>query len=188
MEAALAGGIRLVQLRERDLPIRELLNLARQMRTLTSQYRAKLLINDRIDICLAVEADGIHLRSNRLPAPVVRKILGSHKLIGVSTHSLEEAWQAEAEGADFIVLGPIYETRSKLAFGAPLGLETLRAAGKFIKIPLLALGGIQRQQVRKVMGAGADGIALISAILMSENPRQATLDLISELGEPGSSH
>ncbi len=188
MEAALAGGVRLVQLRERDLPIRELLNLACQMRALTSQYRARLLINDRIDSCLAVEADGIHLRSNRLPIPVVRRILGSHKLIGVSTHSLEEARQAEAKGADFIVLGPVYATRSKLAFGAPLGLETLRAVGKLIKIPLLALGGIQRQQVREVIGAGADGIALISAILMSENPRQAALDLISELREPNSSH
>lgn len=184
----MAGGVRLVQLREKDLPIRELLNLACQMRALTSRYRARLLINDRIDICLSVEADGIHLRSNRLPIPVVRRILGSHKLIGVSTHSLEEARQAEAEGADFIVLGPIYETRSKLAFGAPLGLEALRAVGKFIKIPLLALGGIQRHQVREVIGAGADGIALISAILTSENPRQAALDLISELREPNSSH
>lgn len=178
---ALLGGVRLVQLREKDLPTRELLSLARVMRALTTKGQARLLINNRMDICLAVDADGVHLPSNSLPPGIARRILGDTKLIGVSTHSLEEAQRAQAEGADFITLGPIYETPSKTSYGAPLGINLLRIIRAHIKIPLLALGGIRREHVREVLSAGADGVALISAILMAEDPRQAAVDLITEL-------
>jgi thiamine-phosphate pyrophosphorylase len=177
----MAGGVRLVQLREKDLPTRELLSLAYAFRDLTFKFSARLLINDRIDICLAVQADGVHLRANSLPTRIARKILGDTKLIGVSAHSIQEARQAQEEGADFITLGPIYETPSKAGYGPPLGVDTLKTIRRQVKIPLLALGGIKKERVREVLEAGADGIALISAILMAEDPRQAAIQLIHEL-------
>ena len=181
VDAALAGGVRVVQLREKDLPTRELLSLAQAMRGLTAKVPARLLINDRMDICLAVDADGVHLPSNSVPTRIARKVLGDAKLIGVSTHSLEEAKRAEGEGADFITLGPIYETPTKTQYGAPLGLDVLRTVRAHIKIPLFALGGIRRESVQDVRSAGADGVALISAILMAEDPREAAAALITEL-------
>lgn len=181
VEEALKGGVRFVQLREKDLSTRELLPLAQDLRRLTAKVSARLLINDRIDICLAVNADGVHLRSNSLPTHIARRILGDSKLIGVSTHSLEEAQQAQAEGADFITLGPIYETPSKADYGPPLGLEILKTVHRRIKIPILALGGIRQERIPEVLDAGANGIALISAIFTAENPRQSAIDLINEL-------
>ncbi|MCI0527627.1 MAG: thiamine phosphate synthase [Nitrospira sp.] len=188
VEGALKGGVRFVQLREKDLSTRELLSLAQDIRRLTAKVPSRLLINDRIDICLAVKADGVHLRSNSLPTRIARRILGDSKLIGVSTHSLEEAQLAEEEGADFITLGPIYETPSKAGYGPPLGLDVLRAVRRRIKIPVLALGGIQKERIHEVLDAGANGIALISAILMAENPRQSAIDLINELNRGRSNH
>ena len=188
VDAALAGGVRVVQLREKDLPPRELLSLAQVLRGLTSKGSARLLINDRMDICLAVDADGVHLPSNSMPTRIARKILGDAKLIGVSTHSLEEAKRAEGEGADLITLGPIYETPTKTRYGAPLGLDVLRTVRAHIKIPLFALGGIRRERVQGVLRAGADGVTLISAILMAEDPRQAAADLITELERCGGRH
>ncbi len=185
---ALKGGVRFVQLREKDLSTRELLSLAQDIRRLTAEVPARLLINDRIDICLAVKADGVHLRSDSLPARIARRILGDSKLIGVSTHSLEEAQRAQEEGADFITLGPIYETPSKAGYGPPLGLDVLRTVHKRIKIPVLALGGIRKERIREVLDAGANGVALISAILTAENPRQSAIDLINELDRDRSDH
>ncbi len=185
---ALKGGVRFVQLREKDLSTRELLSLAQDIRRLTAEVPARLLINDRIDICLAVKADGVHLRSDSLPTRIARRILGDSKLIGVSTHSLEEAQRAQEEGADFITLGPIYETPSKAGYGPPLGLDVLRTVHKRIKIPVLALGGIRKERIREVLDAGANGIALISAILTAENPRQSAIDLINELDRDRSDH
>lgn len=181
VEAALAGGVRAIQLRERDLPTRNLLSLAQTLRALTRRYSACLLINHRIDICLACEADGIHLRSNSLPTRVVRKILGDQKIIGVSVHSLQEARQAQDEGASFVALGPVYPTASKQLYGRPIGLKTLRTVRAAIQLPLYALGGIRAAQIREVLAGGADGVALISAILSAENPRQSAEALLLEL-------
>jgi thiamine-phosphate pyrophosphorylase len=185
---ALKGGVRFVQLREKDLSARELLSLAQDIRSLTAEVPARLLINDRIDICLAVRADGVHLRSDSLPTRIVRRVLGASKLIGVSTHSLEEAQRAQEEGADFITLGPIYETPSKAGYGPPLGLDVLRTVHKRIKIPVLALGGIQKERIGEVLDAGANGVAVISAILTAENPRQSAIDLINELDRDRRDH
>ena len=181
VQEAIAGGVRFVQLREKDLPTRQLLSLAYTLREVTLKVSARLLINDRLDLCLAVQADGIHLRANSLPVRIVRKILGKTKWIGVSTHSLQEAQRAQQEGADFITLGPIYETSSKAEYGPPLGLDALKTIRKQIRIPILALGGIQRERIHEVLEAGADGIALISAILMAQEPRQTAIHLIHEL-------
>ena len=121
VEAALRGGVRAVQLREKDLTAEELLPLAQQMRELTRKYNAKLLINRDIDIALAVGADGVHLGGNAMSVAEARKLVGRDRLIGVSTHSIDEVQKAEKDGADFVTFGPVYATPSKLPFGQPVG-------------------------------------------------------------------
>ena len=151
--------------------------MAYMMRELTNKYNAKLFINDRVDIALAVEANGVHLGQNSIPPHAVRKAVNASRithhasrfLIGVSAHSMEEAEQAEKEGADFITLGPVYETPSKLKYGKPLRVDIIRKAKAKISIPVFAIGGIKTDMVKEVMDAGADGIALISGILGARN-------------------
>ncbi|OQY25493.1 MAG: thiamine-phosphate diphosphorylase [Desulfobacteraceae bacterium 4572_35.2] len=173
IDAALQGGVKAVQLREKDLTTAELLTLAQSLRQLTRQYHAKLFINDRIDIALAVDADGIHLTETSVSVLEARQQLGDNKLIAASTHSLERALQAEAQGADFITFSPIFFTKSKAQYGAPQGLDKLRTICEKISIPVFALGGITPQQLQSVAQAGAAGVALISAILAASNPAEA---------------
>ncbi|MDY0292355.1 MAG: thiamine phosphate synthase [Desulfuromonadaceae bacterium] len=173
VEAALQGGVSAVQLREKDLVPRELLRLARQLRTLTARYGAQLLINDRVDIALAADADGVHLTEQSMDIRSARALLGSKGLIGVSTHSLQRARNAAEDGADFITFSPIYLTPSKAKYGEPQGVENLRAVCAEIKIPVFALGGITPERHAEVLRSGATGIALISAILGAPNPTAA---------------
>jgi thiamine-phosphate pyrophosphorylase len=177
---ALAGGVRAVQLREKDLPVRELLSLAFEIRELTLN-KALLLINDRADVCLSVGADGVHLRSDSLPPSAVRKMIGPNRLIGVSCHSLGEASFAEAEGADFITLGPLFFTPSKSKMGTPLGLVLFKSIVEKVKIPVFGLGGIQLSHLPGVMEAGAGGIALISAILTAPSVKETTRDFLTRI-------
>lgn len=173
VEEALKGGSKAVQLREKDLGTRDLLDMAYKMRELTKTYEAKLFINDRVDIALAVEADGVQLGKESIPAHAVRKSFQDKLIIGVSTHSLDEAIEAESGGADFITLGPVYHTPSKMKYGEPIGIEILRKVAK-ISIPVFAIGGIKLDKVREVKEAGADGVALISAILIAESIKETT--------------
>jgi len=163
-EMALKGGVKAIQLREKDLPVRELLETARRLRKLTERYGAMLFINDRVDVALASGADGVHLGVDGLPPGAVRKIAGEKLMIGASTHSLEEARRAERGGADFITFGPVYETSSKMKYGKPLGVEKLREAARELSVPIFALGGIKKENAGEALGAGAYGIALISAV------------------------
>ncbi len=178
IEGVLQAGVRVIQLREKDLPVRDLFDMARCMRDLTRKYHAHLLINDRVDIALAVGADGVHLGRQSIPLDAVRKMAGDSLCIGVSTHGVDEALEAERDGADFITLGPVYRTPSKLQYGNPLGVEILKEVKPRISIPVLAIGGIKQDKVREVMNAGADGIALISAILASENINETTEEFL----------
>ncbi len=166
---ALQGGVSAVQLRENDLPVRELLALAQELRIITREFGAKLFVNDHVDIAVAVGADGVHLGHQSMPVDAARKIVGSGMLIGASTHSVQEAKDAEARGADFITYGPIFETPSKAQQGKPLGKSTIREAKYPINIPLFALGGIKSTNVLQVIAAGADGVALISSILAADD-------------------
>ncbi|MEK7679845.1 MAG: thiamine phosphate synthase, partial [Deltaproteobacteria bacterium] len=125
VEEALKGGIRALQLREKGLGAAKVLSLAREMRELTRAYNAKLLINDRVDIAMLAGADGVHLGNGSVAPEAARRLLGPEKLVGVSTHSLKEAKEASARGADFILFGPLYETPSKAAYGPPAGLKAL---------------------------------------------------------------
>lgn len=172
VEEALAGGVRAVQLREKDLSSRELLELARAMRELTGRYGAKLIINDRADIALAAGADGVHLGEASIPADTARQIVGASRLIGVSCHSKEAALAAEKSGADFITFGPVYPTPSKAAYGAPVGVERLAETVALLRIPVFALGGIKRDNTPEVLATGAAGVALISAVIAAVNPNE----------------
>lgn len=162
VHAALDGGLQAVQLREKDLDSRDLYNLAAKIRVLTRQYSAAFLINDRIDVALATEADGVHLGTTSFPVSKTRQMLGSSKIIGVSTHSPEEI--AGARGADFIVFGPTYSTPSKTRYGPPQGLKRLRQAVSQNVAPVLAIGGIREENIVDVLQTNAAGIAAISAI------------------------
>ncbi len=179
VDAALQGGVKAVQLREKDLSAAELLPLAREMRVLTRQHGARLLINDRIDLALAVQADGVHLGGHSLPTDIARELVGPDLLIGISTHTHDEIRAAERQGADFITFGPVYATPSKAAFGLPQGLHALSEACRVSCLPVFALGGITSSRVPEVRRAGAKGIALISAILARSDPRTAAETLIA---------
>ncbi|OGW40534.1 MAG: thiamine-phosphate diphosphorylase [Nitrospirae bacterium GWD2_57_9] len=179
---ALQGGVRAIQLREKDLPVRELLELARKLRELTLDFGAKLFINDRVDVAIAVDADGVHLGHQSMPPEPVRRILGKGKLIGVSTHNIVEAKEAEAGGADFITFGPVFFTPSKANFGAAVGLEYLKIAKNRINIPIFGLGGIKSGNLREVFRFGADGVSLISAIFGAQDIRKAAEAIVGETG------
>lgn len=180
---ALKGGVRAVQLREKDLPMRELLALAQELRKITKEFGAPLFINDRVDVAVAVDADGVHLGGQSMPVAAVRRIVGGNMLIGVSTHSIEEATEAEKGGADFITFGPIFPTPSKAKFGAPIGMEALRTVRKNVRIPVFGLGGIKSENIAQVMQAGTDGIAMISAILAVDDIQTAAELMSRRIGE-----
>jgi len=181
VERALSGGVRAVQLREKDLGGRELLELARKVRALATRYGAKLLVNDRVDVAIAAGADGVHLGGDSIPPREARRLLGPGKLIGCSTHGPEQLAAAEAGGADFAVFGPVYHTPSKAPYGPPLGIDALRRACAAASIPVFALGGIGAGNLNEVIAAGADGISLISAVLAAKDPAKAATEINQRL-------
>jgi thiamine-phosphate pyrophosphorylase len=173
VRAALRGGVDAVQLREKDLPAQPLLELARELRTVCAEFGASLLVNDRIDIALAVDADGVHLPVSSFRAADARTILGPGKLIGASAHNLAEATTARNGGADFIVFGPIFDTESKRDYGKPLGPERLTELTRGERTPVLAIGGVTPDRVQMVCERGAAGVAVLSGILAAEDPEAA---------------
>ena len=181
IEEALRGGVRAVQLREKDLSSKELYEMAYELRKLTARHNAKLFINDRVDVALAVDADGVHLGFNSLPLYRVRRIIGEKKLIGVSCHNQVQAITAQEMGADFITFGPIFFTPSKAPYGDPVGVEKLGEVTQLMEIPVFALGGINKENASEVIKTGAHGIALVSSILSAPEPRVAARSLFSLL-------
>jgi thiamine-phosphate pyrophosphorylase len=180
---ALEGGVRAVQLREKDLSSGELFRLAAELRRLTSEYGARLIINDRLDIALAVEADGVHVGITSVPVAIVRQVMGKGTLIGYSAHEIDEALQAQADGADFVTFSPVYPTPSKSAYGQPCGVKKLADAVAALQIPVVALGGISLANVAEVLSASVTGIAVISALLAAVDPRVAASSLLKKIEE-----
>lgn len=178
LEQALAGGVKAVQLREKDLGGKELFQLAEQTRRLCERYDAALFINDRVDVALAVDAAGVQLGQTSLPIEAARLLLGPQKLIGASIHSLAEGRQAEQNGADFVLFGPVYFTPSKASFGAPQGLAALANIVETLSLPVYAIGGITADNIAAVRRLGASGAALIAAIISAENPQAAAQTMI----------
>ena len=159
IRAAVEAGIDLIQLREKDLATRELLELAGAAIGVCGGTGTKIVINDRLDIALGAGADGVHLGGQSLPAEIVRREAGKDFRIGVSCHSLEDALRAEAAGADYLLLGPIFATPAKLRYGPPLGLAKLKKVTEQIKIPVIGLGGITVERAGACLAAGAKGLA-----------------------------
>ena len=178
LQRVLTAAVPVIQLRERDLSARELVKLAREVQAVTVSRRSQLLINDRIDVALALEGVGVHLRSNSLPVSVARRLMGAQRLLGVSVHAIEEVMEAESQGADYLVLGPIYETPSKQMFGPPLGIRTLETACRLVRIPIIGIGGVTAARVHEMRRAGAFGVAVITAILGAADVESATRELL----------
>ncbi|MGC4099043.1 MAG: thiamine phosphate synthase [Nitrospira sp.] len=166
---AVDAGLSAVQLRERDLSTGELLPLAREVQAITAAHAVPLLVNDRVDLMMALNLHGVHLRSDSLPSLSVRQLIGSRGLIGVSTHSVEDVRRANQNGADYVVFGPVFETASKRSFGPPLGLDLLAESCRQSAIPVFAIGGITCERVRGVRRAGAHGVAVIGALLTRDD-------------------
>ncbi len=177
--AALSGGVGMVQLREKDLPASHLLNLARRLRKATAG-KALLVVNDRVDIAMMAAADGVQLGENALDVTSVRRLVGPDMLIGRSVHSAVGAVQAESAGADFLVLGTLFETASHP--GARTGgLGLVREVTGSVRIPVLGIGGVTSENAGEVIAAGADGAAAITAITMAPNPAAAVRDFMSPM-------
>jgi len=168
IESALKGGIKDLQLREKNMPLDDLLSLAIVLRQMTERYEARLYINDRLDIALMVEADGVQLPESGLPANEVKGRY-PHLLVGVSTHSLDGAINAQENCADFVTFGPVFDTASKRKYGPPQGLECVKEVSSNTNIPVLALGGIKLNNIPSVMETGVHGIGLISGIWNNSN-------------------
>ena len=176
---AVNAGVRAVQLRERDLPIRALLSLSLDLQRELPDMQ--LFINDRVDLAVGLGCRGVHLRESSLPAPVVRTLLRPSQLLGLSVHSVQGAVAAERHGADFVVLGPIYDTPSKREYGAPLGLQVLEQAARAVTIPIFAIGGMTASRTREMLQAGAFGVAVLSSILSASNVEAATEKFLSAI-------
>jgi thiamine-phosphate pyrophosphorylase len=172
VEQAIQGGVTLVQLREKDVSSLEFYRIALEVKNITDKYNVPLIINDRLDIAMAVDAAGVHVGQSDLTCEVARKILGDKKIIGVSTATVDEAIAAEKDGADYIGVGAMYSTQTKTD-ARPVTIETLAKIKQSINIPVVAIGGINENNFIPLKNTGIDGLAIVSAILGKENIKEA---------------
>lgn len=180
IRAALAGGVRLIQLREKELPVVEFASLASEARQLTTAAGSLLIINDNLEVALAVGADGVHLGREDLPVAAARK--GAPDLIiGASSHSVEEALDAQKQGASYVNIGPLFPTKTKVWSKEFLGLEGLKQIAPGVCIPFTVMGGIKKAHIRDLVGAGARTIAVVTAVTAAPDPEQAARDLLAEI-------
>ncbi len=177
---AIDGGARVIQLRDKIMSKRGLLTIARQLKELCAEGDALFIVNDHLDLALAADADGLHLGQDDLPVGLARQLLPLDRLLGCSVASVEQAIAAEAEGADYIAAGAIFPTGSKEAIEV-IGLGNLRLIRKAVKLPLVAIGGINHQNVAQVVAAGADSVAVISAVLKADSPQEAARKIVDRL-------
>ena len=184
---AIRAGVDLIQIREKDLPAPALIELVRSSVETARETKTRILVNDRLDTAVALDAAGVHLGRQSLPAQTVRECVPAGFLVGVSCHSIQEALEAEAAAADYVLLGPVFATPSKAAYGPPLGLAKLREVTARVRIPVLALGGITVERVRECREAGACGVAGISLFQRAASLPERVHELRAQLC-PGSIH
>lgn len=179
-EEAVKGGVDIIQLRDKESTVRKIVEIASRLSKLAQKKKITFIINDRVDIALAVGAQGVHLGDDDFPLNLARQILGRDKIIGISTHSLAEAREAQEEGADYVSVGAIFPTQTKLE-SPVVGVETIREIAKEVRIPFVAIGGINLNNVKEVIKAGAKRIAVGKAILESEDVCETARELKSKL-------
>jgi thiamine-phosphate pyrophosphorylase len=178
---AVAGGATIIQMRTKKRDTREFLEVVMKTAEFLRNRKVPLIINDRVDVALACDADGVHLGQTDMPLPYARKILGKKRIIGISINTLDEARAAEKEGANYLGVGPVFPTSSKMDVPPVLGLEGIREIREKTKLPILAIGGINAANIADVISAGASGVAVISAVAGSGNPRAAATELIEAI-------
>lgn len=177
---ALKGGADVIQFRDKKMPTGEMIETALKIKRFCSKFGAQLIINDRVDVALVSDADGVHLGADDIPIADARKLLGRKKIIGATAHSLEEAIDAEHEGADYVGFGHIFPTESKFKRGKPKGLEELSIVCERLRIPLLAIGGISPENAKSVLETGAHGIAVIGSVARSKIPTASVRKLAGQ--------
>ena len=178
VEDAIKGGVTVVQLREKNLSGKKFFETALSLKKITGKYKIPLIINDRVDIAVAADADGVHVGQSDLPAKAARKIIGEEKILGVSASTLDEALKAESDGADYIGVGGIFFTATK-PDAESVSPETLKKICESVKIPVVAIGGINSETLPRVKNTGIAGVAVVSAIVAAENPEDAAKNLLS---------
>ena len=176
---AVRGGVTMVQLREKDANTREFVALGLRLKELLAPLGVPLIINDRIDVALAVDADGIHIGQSDMPYEIARRLLGPGKIIGLSVENIDEVIRANALDVDYIAVSPVYGTPTKTDTAEPFGLEGLRRAVELTRHPVVAIGGMNERTAADVFAAGADGIAVVSAICSAPDPAAASHCLAS---------
>ncbi|MED0678305.1 thiamine phosphate synthase [Aneurinibacillus thermoaerophilus] len=174
---AIEGGVDVVQLREKKAPLRRVLEVGRKMRELCREHDVLFVVNDRVDVAMLLDADGVHVGQDDLPAGEARKLIGDHMFIGVSASSVAEARWAIEQGADYLGVGAIYATGSKADAGDPVTPALIGEIRKFSALPIVGIGGITAENCAEVMEQGANGVAVISAIVGQPDPKQATVRL-----------
>jgi thiamine-phosphate pyrophosphorylase len=175
--AAVRGGTTVVQLREKDCSTREFIDQGLAIKEFLKDRGVPLIINDRMDVAQAIKADGVHLGQTDMPLVLAKKILGDSMLIGISAESLQDAVEAEKGGADYLGVSPIYATPTKTDTAPALGLEGLRQIRKAVNLPLVGIGGLNTETAADVIRNGADGVAVVSAIVAADDPETAAKDL-----------
>lgn len=179
VQAAVQGGVSCVQLREKSCSTREFIEEALSIRSLLANHGVPLIINDRVDVALAVDADGVHLGQSDMPLQIARQIVPGKMIVGISAESLDDAVRARKEGADYLGVSPIYATPTKTDTAEPLGLEGLKAIRSAVDLPLVGIGGLNAGNAETVIRSGADGVAVVSAIVSADDPKAAARDLFN---------
>ncbi|WP_111710048.1 thiamine phosphate synthase [Lutibacter citreus] len=174
---AVKGGVTMVQLREKDISSLQFYKLAKSLMQLLKPLNIPLIINDRLDIALAVDADGLHIGQSDLPYSIARKLLGKDKIIGLSVETIKQAREANNLNVDYIGLSPVFSTNTKLDINIPVELTGIKEIASFTKHKTVAIGGINNLNAESVIASGADGIAVVSAIVSHENPKEAAFNL-----------
>lgn len=177
---AVQGGVTMVQLREKDISSREFYHIAVSLKEELSGHRIPLIINDRLDIALAVDADGLHIGQDDLPLLEARRLLGNEKIIGLSVNTLEQALDGESSGASYLGVGPVFFTQTKIDIERPIGIKILKFLKQNLKIPLLAIGGIDSKNIAEIKKTGVDGIAVASALMGVKDIAVAARRMIGE--------